>query len=70
MTRSIRLPIAPATEKTCGDGTGAFCPLGKHEAGTINCCLVFRPGERLRIDRLWGPLLRWPECIAAETPHE
>lgn len=71
VTRSIRLPIAPAGPKTCGKDAPAGrydrCPFSRwsREPSDAWRCLVFRPAEAIQLRG--GRLLRWPECIAAEV---
>lgn len=61
-TRTIHLPIAPATATTCGDGSGAFCPWARtSHFGTRFSCLLWGP---LRDEDGW--LQRRAECLAAE----
>jgi len=62
-TRTIHLNIAPATATTCGDGSGAFCPLVcTSNLGTHFKCRVW--GDLQDID---GWLQRTPECLAAKV---
>lgn len=76
MSRTIRLPIVPATATTCGDGSGKFCPmLRTSHMGSRWHCHIFRQNpkdkwpDELETDdgSESGWLLRWPECIAAEV---
>lgn len=68
MTRLIHLSIAPATDTTCGDGSGKACLLiVRDDYRWVLRCAAFRQSEPL------GPLMtrdsdlqRWPECIEAE----
>jgi hypothetical protein len=60
--RRIHLQIAPATETTCGDGSGAFCPFTRtSNLGTRFECLIW--GD---LEDKGGWLQRRPECLAAE----
>jgi hypothetical protein len=63
--RQIRLPIAPATDATCGDGRGNFCPFVRTAAfGTRWECLIWGSLE----DTGW--LMRHPKCLDAEKSKE
>jgi hypothetical protein len=62
MPRTIHLPIAPATDATCGDGRGAFCPFARaSHFGTQYSCVIWGP---IQDDDGW--LRRRPECREAE----
>ncbi len=67
MTRSIRLPIAPATAATCGTTSPTNrCGLVRAASNLAGwTCAVFKPSFFLAEKR--ARLLRWPECIAAEV---
>lgn len=59
--RQIRLSIAPATSRTCGDGQN-FCPLVRTAAfGTRWECLIWGSLEDM------GWLMRHPKCLDAES---
>ena len=61
--RRISLSISPATETTCGDGSGKFCPL-VHVGlfGAIWSCAAFGP----LLENEAGWLARRDECRDAE----
>lgn len=62
-TRMVRLSIAPATERTCGDGSGAFCSwLHATHLGAEQFCLIF---GTLRDENGW--LQRAAGCVSAEA---
>lgn len=63
-TRSIKLSIAPATDTTCGDGTGRFCPyvVARRLGTEWVCTLGF--DQELKDENGW--LMRTAECLAAE----
>ena len=62
--RTVRLSIAPATETTCGDGTGKFCPfVGVKMFGMAWVCTL---GHEKELHDANGWLMRTVECLAAE----
>lgn len=66
MSRRLSIAIAPATDTTCGDGSGAFCPMMTSQRfGTVIGCLLFN--KELRDEGGW--LQRLPECIEAERQY-
>lgn len=64
MTRTIRIPIAPATATTCGDGRGKFCPVVRTQKfGQLWSCALFGElGETAD-----GRLARHEECMRKEA---
>ncbi|MBK6515787.1 MAG: hypothetical protein IPG04_17230 [Polyangiaceae bacterium] len=72
MSRRLSIAIAPATDTTCGDGSGAFCPMMTSQRfGALFGCRLFN--KELRDEHgVWsgeGWLQRLPECIEAERQY-
>lgn len=60
--RVIHLAIAPATATTCGDGSGAFCPLTRaSNFGSRFSCALWGA-----LEDEGGWLQRRAECLASE----
>lgn len=73
MTRKVQLSIAPATETTCGDGSGKFCPFVR--SGRFGqqwfCAVHYSKDDSSGMTELGtterGWLKRLDACLASEA---